>query len=251
MMEDKKKTYRALAGLANEPRVMPAFDPPSFRRINSAATNTVSTLPHPGAMARQQSVPTISSNGKISTHTGMDVVLANGGKRLSSRENIVGNNRLEVMLRLQKGRYKDLIPAEQAKVARDLVRAVCQYWGGRILVEQELSYATLDSDQSVAAMKALLCPESADAAVPVAVSSSSKPLLSSAPPVPDFLKNASMEMLGNNGGAENMQSAAVKSLQQRKAKRAIAKNLGSGRSVPDSFPCMDSLNPATYGRKVG
>jgi hypothetical protein len=238
VMEDKKKTYRALAGgLANErmPQLMPAFDSPSFRRMHSAATNTVSKiLPQTGAMARQQSVP-IVTNGKISTHTGMDVVLANGGKRISSKENIVGNNRLQIMLTLQQGRYTDLTTAEQAEVARDLVRAVCQYWGGRFLVEQDFSYTTLDSDQSVAAMKALLCPESADAAVPVAVSSSSKPLLSSSPPVPDFLRNASLEMHGNNGGAENMQSAAIKSLQQRKAKRAIAKNLGSGRSVPDSF----------------
>jgi hypothetical protein len=136
MLEDKKKTYRALAGLANEPRVMPAFDPPSFRRMHSAATSTVSNLPHPGLLDRQQSVPIVTSNGKISTHTGMDVVLADCGQRLSSKENIIGNNRLQVMLRLQNGRYKDLTPAEQAKVARDLVRAVCQYWGGRILVEQ-------------------------------------------------------------------------------------------------------------------
>jgi hypothetical protein len=36
-----------------------------------------------------------------------------------------------MMLPFAKGRFPELSPSEQDKVAGDLVKAVCQYWGGR------------------------------------------------------------------------------------------------------------------------
>ena len=149
------------------------------------------------------------------------------------------SNRVVVMARallgLQRGRYNTLSPTEQTKVATDLVKAVCQYWGGRILVDQGVHYQKLSHDQAVAAMKNLLSPQSAKAVKNVPASVPSKPLLS-APPVPEFLRNASADLLSNGSGQpQNMQSAAVKSLQQRKAKRQIAKNLGRGITVPEGI----------------
>jgi hypothetical protein len=195
----------------------------------------------------------------IASPKGMDVVLADDGRNLCSTEGIVGNNRLRVMLTLQGARYSTLSEEEQYKVARDLVRAVCQYWGGHLLVEQGLSYRKLDDEESIESIKALLAAE-AEGKVsvigsgsivvpqqPVALGSSSpKPLLS-APQPPDFLRNASMELLsvGGMGRPPNMQSQAVKSLQQRKAKRVIAKNLGQGGSIPEHFPDFNDWVPSS------
>ena len=77
---------------------------------------------------------------------------------------------------------------------------------------------------------------------PTSTSKSNK-LFANVPQPPEFLKQTSMEILNNgmSGGAQDMQSAAVKSLQQRKAKRGLAKKLGQGAPTPDvtspgSFP---------------
>mmetsp|Transcript_106511 Transcript_106511/g.159334 ORF Transcript_106511/g.159334 Transcript_106511/m.159334 type:complete len:428 (+) Transcript_106511:126-1409(+) len=270
MLEDKKKTYRVLGvdedddddAVKSRTNNMSTVPIPNLRRghsavVSSAIPTTMSSI-GPGTLARQLSVPIPSSNGMIASHKGMDVVLAEDGKNLSSTEGIVGNNRLQVMLTLQGARYGTLPPGEQDKVAKDLVRAVCQYWGGRILVEQGLSYRKLDDAESHESIKNLLAAESegelsvvgSGSVAPTHTvssgSSSPKPLLA-APQPPDFLRNASMELLsvGGMGRPPNMQSQAVKSLQQRKAKRAIAKNLGQGRSIPDHFPDFNEMGPSS------
>lgn len=100
-------------------------------------------------------------------------------------------------------------------------------------MDQGFAYAKLGDDQAVLAMKNLLDPDDAQT-IMVSTAPPSKPLLS-APPVPDFLRNASLEILSSNGvntgDPHSMQSQAVKSLQERKAKRAMTKNLG--RLNPD------------------
>lgn len=249
MLEDKKKTYRALAGPgADMERSNQKFNPPAFRRFNSS--NFPSTIHEPG-VTRSTSAPVIvKTSEQIKKHGGMDVVLSTTARTLSTKENIVGNNRLKVMVALHKERYKDMALADQDKAAADLVKAVCHYWDGRILMDQGFTYAKLDLEQSLQAIKNLLSPEDAKAiivSVAPAHTPAAKPLLS-APPVPEFLRNASMELLSTTRNdptdAQSMQSQAVKSLQARKAKRAMTKTLGSGRTVPEHFRLdLEPLEP--------
>lgn len=188
-----------------------------------------------GLLSRQMSAPVVFSHSseQIKQWKGMDVVLSASGRTLSTKETIVGNNRLQVMITLQGERYKMLSHAEKDKVAEDLVKAVCDYWGGRILLDQGFAYAKLGEYQAILAMKNLLDPEEAQT-IMVSTAPPSKPLLS-APPVPEFLRNASLEILSGNAknatDPESIQSQAVKSLQERKAKRAMTKNLG--RLLPE------------------
>jgi hypothetical protein len=167
----------------------------------------------------------------------------------------------------QKGRYRELSPSEQDKVAGDLVNVVCQYWGGRILAEDGNSYNELGHDQAVAAMKALLSPDTVQnpAIAPIPTPSSSllisgnkpppktpdlfKPapassLLANAPQPPEFLIQTSMEILRSHEeepDESNLQSAAIRSLQQRKAKRGLAKKLGRGGCDPNLEEAEESF----------
>lgn len=193
------------------------------------------------SILRQTSLPVITrSSEQIKNWKGMDVVLSASGRNLTTKEVVVGNNRLQVLLSLQRERYQQQSVNEKEKVAQDLVKAVCQYWGGRILIDQGFTYAKLGDDQATTAMKNLLNPEEAQT-IMVSTTLPTKPLLS-APPVPDYLREASLEILSSNGvntgDPQSMQSQAVKSLQARKAKRNLTKNLGRGFQVPnqDAFP---------------
>lgn len=184
-----------------------------------------------GLLSRQSSAPTVvisQSSEPIKKWKGMDVVLSASGRTFSTKETIVGNNRLQVMITLQAERYKKLSTEGKEKVAEDLVKAVCTFWGGRILVDQGFAYAKLGDVQATLAMKNLLDPDEAQT-IMVSTAPPSKPLLS-APPVPEFLRNASLEILTSNGvnsgDPESIQSQAVKSLQERKAKRTMTKSLG-------------------------
>lgn len=214
----------------------------------------------------------------VPTYSGMDVVLRNDCKALSPKKDIVGNNRLNVIMSLQKPSYHTKSLTEQTRVASDLVETVTSHWNAKILVDKGFAYNQLGYHDSVAAMKALLATSSTSSSVTgnvtrgnllssvssgtatasmmssvssnfsassslsssaAAMSSSGNdnapPLLASAPPVPDFLRHASMEILNggrdnyNTTGPEQMQSAAIRSLQRRKAKRQMAKGLGPGR----------------------
>jgi hypothetical protein len=193
----------------------------------------------------------------------MDVVLSSDCKSLSTKPDIVGNNRLRVLLGLQSKDYSQLPYEQQTKMAFDLVKAVTGDWKGRILADKEFSYVILTPNEAIEAMRYLLTPETDRFyatfkrpeppgevvrdqkninALPSSTSSSlttpKTTLLSSAPPVPDYLRNASKEILeaGKNPhhllGPEQMQSAAVRSIKERAGKRQMAKGLGSsGRNT--------------------
>lgn len=284
MLEDKKKNSRPegdlllddgqrhvsrpIFGQPQERDTRPiraATPPPLGSGIARHVSMPIPAQPIPSLDACQVSMPITgqmaNGNGNaggstVTTENAMDVILAENCRQLSPRSNIVGNNRLQVMLTLQKGRFPELYPSEQDKVAGDLVKAVCQYWGGRILAQDGYSYKELGHDQAVAAMKALLSP--ADTVpnpiiAPIPTPSSSllingnktppqtrdlfKPapsssLLANAPQPPEFLKQTSMDILRSymEPDESNMQSAAIRSLQQRKAKRGLAKKLEEGGS---------------------
>lgn len=238
MLDDKKKLH--IRGLGLDTMVSVAVDDDDEDGEDGAIIDSSPGLPERppaplGLLSRQASAPVIlrTASEQIKNWKGMDVVLSASGRTLTSKETVVGNNRLQVMINLQKDGYRNRSPEEKEKTAEDLVNAVCQYWGGRILVDQGFAYAKLGDDQAVLAMKNLLDPDDAQT-IMVSTAPPSKPLLS-APPVPDFLRNASLEILSSNGvntgDPHSMQSQAVKSLQERKAKRAMTKNLG--RLNPD------------------
>jgi hypothetical protein len=269
-LDDRKKALRPEGdlllddGQQHVSRSMFGQSPPSTRKIYAVK---------PPALGKKITEPMANGNGNGNGNAGdstilienaMDVILAQNCRELNQRSNIVGNNRLQVMLTLQKGRYRELSPGEQDKVAGNLVKAVCQYWGGRILAEDGNSYNELGRDQAVAAMKALLSPDTvpSPAIAPIPTQSSSllifapiptqsspllingnkpppitpdlyKPapatsLLANAPQPPEFLKQTSMDILKSHlePDESNMQSAAIRSLQQRNAKRGLAKKLG-------------------------
>ena len=233
MLDDKKKLH--IRGLGLDTMVSVAVDDDEGDEQDGGVANSVSSSPRRppalvGLLSRQSSAPVISrvASEQIKNWKGMDVVLSASGRTLTSRETVIGNNRLQVMINLQKDKYKSLSVEEKKKSAEDLVRAVSQYWGGRILLDQGFAYAKLGDEQAVLAMINLLDPEEAQT-IMVSTAPPAKPLLS-APPVPDFLRNASLEILTSNkvnaGDPHSMQSQAVKSLQERKAKRTMTKNLG-------------------------
>lgn len=236
MMDDKKKLQ--IRGLGLDTMVSVAVEDEDDDNDDLAVNFTgeipgsssglsVRPLAPVGLLSRQFSAPVIShSTEQIQEWKGMDVVLSTSGRTLTTKETVVGNNRLQVMISIQKDKYKTVSPDEQDKIADDLVKAVCQYWGGRILIDQGFAYAKLGDAQASLAMKNLLDPDEAQTII-VSTPAPSKPLLS-APPVPDFLRNASLEILAGNGVGKpvSMQSNAVKSLQERKAKRTMTNSLG-------------------------
>ncbi len=239
MLDDKKKLH--IRGLGLDTMVSVAIDDDEgdgayetdFSFSETCRDTPQRTERSPaghGLIARQCSAPAVVSHSseQIKNWKGMDVVLSATGRTLSSKETFVGNNRLQVMITLQEERYKTLSPEGKDKVADDLVKAVCTFWGGRILVDQGFTYAKLGDGQAAVAMKNLLDPDEAQSII-VSTAPPLKPLLS-APPVPEFLRNASLEILSSNGintgDPESIQNQAVKSLQERKAKRTMTKSLG-------------------------
>lgn len=238
MLDDKKKLHIRGLGLDTMASVA-VLDDDDDHELSPSGLSPIplSTKRHlvPSGLTRQISAPVITrSSEQIKNWKGMDVVLSASGRMLTSKETVVGNNRLQVMLTLQKPKFMNASPEEQEKIAADLVKAVCQYWGGMILIDQGFTYARLGDDQSTTAMKNLLNPEEAQTII-VSTAPPAKPLLS-APPVPAFLREASLEILTSNGvhtgDPQSMQSQAVKSLQARKAKRTMTKSLGRGQAMP-------------------
>lgn len=233
MMDDKKKLQIRGLGLdtmvsvavEEEDEFFPKSPMPgsSGKRGSIVSHGRVS----PGSLIRHHSEPIIHSISKIERWEGMDVVLTTSGRKLSTDETIIGNNRVKVLVSLHQDGYKTAAPDEKERIADSLVEAVCLFWGGRILLDQGSSYAELSGVQARIAMKNLLDPMNAQTKIVAAASPSeppSKPLLS-APPVPVFLQEASKEIL-NESAPKKMQSQAINLLQERKAKRMNAKTLG-------------------------
>lgn len=265
MMFDKKKLYRNVMSDVSIKDISP---PPPGRRYHSHGI--ANSLPPQQPQAAGSSV-TVESNisgsaiptklarnsayssggNTVPTFRGMDVVLASDRRSLSANPDSLGNNRLNVVLSLEKGRFTELSHDEQLKIATDLVKKVTEFWGGQILVENLFVYDVLSHQEAVEAFHNLLLPEEEDpfasfsdtndavSSANVCSSSSSatkKPLLSAAPPMPEFLRNAARMILNGDredakAGPEQMQSEARRSLQERKAKRQISKGLGSARNL--------------------
>jgi hypothetical protein len=322
MILDKKKGLKNSAGELYSNVEVPTPGKTTFRRYHSGGTAKTSSLPAQGMLQRHHTVselpparslsdsaadqiseqtrnPLTTKGGTIAhTIQGMDVVLASDCKSFSTKVDIVGNNRLKVMLTLEERRFHSLSAAEQDIAAGNLVKAVTDFWKGRILSDKGFAYSILNEEESVEAMKNLLssAPEhpphvlgsggvlsslTSDKPLPSSTSSSSsspakpasKTLLASAPPVPEYLRNASQEILNsgkgfdNLSGPEQMQSAAVRSIKERAGKRQQAKssrttstgskggatspvNTGSVSPVPSSAAVDDKKkNPAMDDKK--
>ena len=218
--------------------------------------------------------PTIRKPTFVSTYEGLDVVFASNGKELSTKPNIVGNNRLTVMLTLQTRDFSSKSAEEQEKVTMDLVKAVTTYWKGRILIEHGItSFMEMTVDQAKNAMKNLLVPPIQPVArrqsqhnkqpqawgntntytnngmahvynstnnypmnypamkhpAAVLAAATADVLDNISAPTVNFMTTSSEQILKsgmNNPGAQTMQSNAILSLQQRKAKRGKSKSLG-------------------------
>jgi hypothetical protein len=176
----------------------------------------------------------------VPTHQGMDIVFASDCKTLSTKSTIVGNNRLDVMLTIEKERFLRLSPVEQKNVTIDLVKTVTEFWKGQVLIENGgFAYGKLSHDEAVDAMNSLLLGETGEnsssfpspSTMGLASSTStgsastmtSRTLLSSVPPLPDFLRNASHEILNSSRKSNEItpqerQSTAVKIMKERKKK---------------------------------
>mmetsp|Transcript_44617 Transcript_44617/g.108153 ORF Transcript_44617/g.108153 Transcript_44617/m.108153 type:complete len:697 (+) Transcript_44617:238-2328(+) len=276
--------YNSLGGSATSRQVN--LEPISFGSVGSGVGGGLSSSSIPefspltaftngedgggGVLRRQEDFQTgmqdqrqRHDNYTSAQYSGMDVVLRSDCTALSPKPDIVGNNRLSVMITLKKSNYGSKSPIEQIKLASEIVDVVQDQWMARILVDTGLAaYKQLGYNEAVDAMKTLLLgnPSAASAgmissssllsstgssqaaaAMSLASSMSSnsslvqKPptktnnLLAAAPPVPEYLRNASLEIL--NGGQtafeesrpEEMQSAAIEALKIRKAKREMSK----------------------------
>ncbi|KAL3903201.1 MAG: hypothetical protein SGILL_010536, partial [Bacillariaceae sp.] len=285
MLLDKKKGLKNLAGELYRGNSPPPPPNAALRRYHSEDIPDTEPLPLNGAnssglhhfkfvsdvppqrslsdtdaMAHQSEQNKMSSMAGTIAHMieGMDVVLNGDRKSFSKKPDIVGNNRLRVMLTLEERTYSTLSQVEQTDAACNLVKAITEYWGGRVLVDKEFAYEILTLDDSIEAMKSLLSSSSSSLVSPQkagapaslktspipptlvsSVSSSSASILAAAPPVPEFLRNASREILSSGNGSklagpEQMQSAAVRSIKERADKRQMAKEAKGSTSRPAS-----------------
>ena len=251
-----------------------------FAAANGPAANQPDPTPGVSDLPPQRSLSDtdtldqnkLSSMAGTIAHTieGMDVVLSGDRTSFSQKPDIVGNNRLRVMLTLEERRYSTLSQEKQTDAACNLVKAVTEYWGGRVLVDKEFAYEILTHDDSVEAMKNLLsCSVSSSQKVGASLSTKNPPILSTtvssgssnstsilaaAPPVPEFLRNASREILSSGKGSElagpeQMQSAAVRSIKERAGKRQMAKEAKGSRSA-NSKGAATSSGSSVAGESV-
>lgn len=196
MMDKKKglknlpgEFYRQLPDLSSDDDTgsisssvsLPIQGSATFRRHHSGGIPDITPLPAQKMMQRHHTVSdlsparslsdsanseigiekarntTINTGGTIAhTVQGMDVVLASDCKSFSNKPDIVGNNRLKVMLTLEERRFHTLSDCEQDLAAANLVMAVTEYWKGRVLADKGFAYSILNRDESIDAMKRLL-----------------------------------------------------------------------------------------------
>lgn len=190
-----------------------------------------------------------STIGKlVPTHQGMDIVFEENCLSLSTKSNITGNNRLDIMLSLERESFFRLTSVEQKEAALEIVNTVT-LWNGRILVDKGYAYSILSYDEAADAMTNILlngnntCPStSSSAKVTKNLSSSSitssfrNTLLSAAPALPAFLKNASNDILhscqkSNEVTPEERQSDAVRIMKERMKKRQEAKEKAKKKNI--------------------
>ncbi|VEU41151.1 unnamed protein product [Pseudo-nitzschia multistriata] len=231
---DRKKTIKNLYGVVPKLRqrpgpLIPSFDDPQASSPAFVADAIHSTMDMIAGMGRGA-----TSGAGVRTHRGMDVVFEQkdpsapgGGYALSPKADIVGNNRLRVLIDLEKDRVGRLPTVEQHTAASGMVTTVTNDWKGRLLVDRGrfASYASLGREEATAAVLCLLVGPSGGtpahgATRPAAASGATSSLLSSAPPLPAFLLKASNEIL--NGGRQKhtmttkeRQARAVENLKAR------------------------------------
>lgn len=245
---DRKKVGRNSGGF---PSLMKQ---PSFIRRHNYSIAEETNVNDFAASFFPDSVLSSPKNAKpfeteVSTFQGMDVVLQSDGKTLDSNPSIMGNNRLRILLNLESERYNLLSQAEQHSTTTDLLRTITEHWKGRVLKENGSSYRVLNFSDAKDALCSLLMagnnasprrrlegaslsPTPSSSTKP-SVSSSPKPassLLAAAPRLPDFLRDASKEILSQGRKkysgpmtAEERQAAAIETLKERNKSRQLAK----------------------------
>lgn len=262
---DKKKAFKNLYGVFPQPKDQPSF----IRSHNDGDVYPPTTRPPSNFVSRafnyvMSNVPgtdsvTTSSNYSqnrtiVPTLQGMDIIFEEDCKTLSTKPWILGNNRLRVLVRLERDRFLGLSPVEQQKTASDLVKMIGNNWKGRLLVEKEPSYyAALSHEEALGAVSSLLLGDRAhntnnspqqaatgpmisnSAQFPSLFSSQNKAtfnsLLPAAPQLPEFLRIASNDILnsGRNKSSgkattKQRQAAAVEALKARSKSRLISKD---------------------------
>ena len=245
---DRKKVVRNSGGF---PSLMKQ---PSFIRRHNYTITEETSVNNFAASFFPDSVLSSPTSAKpsetvVSTFQGMDVVLQSDCKTLDSNPSIMGNNRLRILLNLESERYNLLSTAEQQRTAADLLKTITEHWKGRLLTENGSSYRVLNFSDAKDALQSLLLagnntgtrrrregaslsPTPSSSNKPSA-SSSPKPassLLAAAPQLPDFLRDASKEILSQGRKkysgpmtAKERQAAAIETLKERNKSRQLAK----------------------------
>ena len=264
---EKKKTFKNLYGALPPSSKLQ----PSFIRSHHTSNNEVD---HSGSSSRNfmsralnyaiSNIPGVESDASrnpekggitVPTYKGMDVVFTGDCKKLSTKPTIIGNNRLRILLILERERFLRLSPMEQNNTASDLINTVTKDWKGRVLVDKGFSYNTLSQTEATIAMHNLLLGGNSSSTssqdnvvgplLPTlnytsSISTSntlstttSSSLLSAAPALPAFLQNASTEILSssrkkspNEETPEERQAAAINELKARNKNRQLAKEKG-------------------------
>ncbi len=248
---DKKKTFKNFSGaFQTSTRRQPSF----IRSYSVTTPNVVSSADHFATSA----LPEVVSSGpdymksaevRVPMYQGMDIVLQSDRKTLNTSRTIVGNNRLRILLELESGRFNLLLHDEKQKTATNLQRTITEMWKGRILAEDGSSYRLLIGSEATDAIYSLLLGGNKTTSgrnrnqgfstatplppsFPSSTSSPHKPssLLAAAPQLPDYLRNASKEILrsgkkkySNEMTARERQAAAIEALKERNKSRQLAK----------------------------
>ena len=183
------------------------------------------------------------SGSVVTSHQGLDIVLLEDCKTLNTETTIVGNNRLKILLKLERRRFSVLSPDEQQKTADDLVTTITECWKGRVLMQKGISYKVLSREEARDAMYDLLLGKNnsrrasqneafdwtANVQMNSTTSTSSTTSLLKAPPLPAFLQKASREILSSREKnssqmtTKERQAAAIDALKIRNKNRQLAK----------------------------
>jgi hypothetical protein len=165
----------------------------------------------------------------------MDVILATTQDALDPISQSVGNNRLHILMAMQKGQYQLASPSCREKNINEIIQTVKIFWRGRFLVEGAFGYEEVGEDQAKLALKEIFGVRSQiPLQLPLMQRHHSQPVLvnSSIPQRTTLSKQASLTMIQSGAGGvahvsglKDMRSAAVKSLQRKKERQSSANRL--------------------------
>lgn len=239
---DKKKIFKNLTETSSRSsRRMPSFirshDAPSTFDLGSLRLSALEDF-NRGSISEVESIASQDSKNldiAVPTHQGLDIVLLDDCKTLSKKLTILGNNRLRILLKLERKRFLVLSPTEQEKTASDLVSTITKDWKGRIMVEKGSSSNLLNHMDAVEVMHSLLLggengSDSNIREVDSKPPTSSKKPLFCAPLLPKFLQDVSKDLLAcgkkkcsSEMTAKERQAAAIEALKQRNKNKQLAK----------------------------